>query len=286
MKKDKMIQSIIVILSSFSVIMLFAIIYFLVIKSLPFFEKHSIVDFISSTKWLPDENQYGIASFIMGTLITTLLAVMIAIPIGLYTAIFIFEILPKSISKIALFIVEVVAGIPSIIFGFFGVVVVAPQLQKIFHIQSGLNMLTTSIILALMILPTMIVLTIAGLKRVDSSLTSASYALGASQVQTIFNVQLFHAKNSIITAVFVACVRALGETMAVIMVAGNAVAFPTLTPIKNLVFQSVRTLTGNIVTEAAYATGTHLSALFATGLVLFVFVGIINVWMIKIKRGI
>lgn len=280
-KPDQLFKYFIYFISSISIISLLAIIFFLVSKSIPVFQKYSILDFLTKADWNPSDGRFGILSFILTSIIVTILSVLIALPIGIYSALFIQEVLPKKIANSLIFVIEILAGIPSVIYGFFGLIVIAPQVSSILNLSRTTGVLIASIVLAMMILPNLIVLTIASLSMVDDNLKSSAFALGANKVQVIFKIQFFHAKSGIIAAIFLSLARSLGETMAVVLVAGNSIAMPNWS---NFLTYSGRTLTANIVQEASYASGLHLNSLYATGVVLFIFVSIINYIVLKIKQ--
>lgn len=280
-KLDRLFKYFIYFISSVSIVSLLAIIFFLVNKAIPVFQKYPILDFLTKSDWNPLDGRFGILSFIITSFIVTVLSVLIALPIGIYSALFIQEVLPKKIANGVIFVIEILAGIPSVIYGFFGLIVIAPQLSSFLNLSRTTGVLIASIVLALMILPSLIVLTITSLKMVDHNLKASSFALGANKVQVIFKTQFFHAKSGIIAAIFLSLARSLGETMAVVLVAGNSIAMPNW---DNFLTYSGRTLTANIVQEASYASGLHLNALYATGIVLFIFVSIINYIVLKIKQ--
>lgn len=267
-----------------SVVALAAILIFTLVKAIPLFKEVDIIHFITSDVWAPTSGKYGILSFIVASIITTITAVIIGIPIGLYTAIFISDIAPKKISKLVLFAVEILAAIPSVVYGFFGLTLLVPFIQQVFNLKSGSTLLTASIILAFMLLPTVVSLSTTALKSVPKSIEEGSLALGASKMQTIFKAKIPFAKSGILTSFLLGLGRALGETMAVILVAGNSNMMPILNPLYEAFLNGGRTLTGNIVIELAYASGTHEAALFATGVVLFLFVSIINIVIMVIKK--
>ena len=202
----------------------------------------------------------------------------------MYTAIFISDIAPKKVGHAVLFVIEILSAIPSVVYGFFGLTVIVPLIQDLFSISSGSTLLSASIILALMVLPTVVSLSTSSLQAVPNSVVEGSLALGATKMQTIFKTKIPYAKSGILTSFLLGVGRALGETMAVILVAGNSNLMPDLLNFFGSYLQGGRTLTGNIVMELAYATGTHEAALFATGVVLFLFVSIINLVILVVKK--
>lgn len=281
---DSIFKKIVFFFTFISVIALAAILIFTLLKAMPLFREVNIFRFITSDVWSPTNGQYGILAFVVASILTTLAAVLIGIPVGLYTAIFISEIAPKRISEVFLFAVEILAAIPSVVYGFFGLTLIVPMVQQIFHLRSGSTLLSASIILSLMILPTVVSLSTSALKSVPKTVEEGSLALGASKIQTIFKVKVRFAQSGILTSFLLGLGRALGETMAVILVAGNSNMMPILNPLYEAFLNGGRTLTGNIVIELAYASGTHEAALFATGVVLFLFVSVINLVILFVKK--
>ncbi len=285
-KLDSSFKWIVFAFTSITVVALFAILAFILIKAMPLFQEVDFISFLTSSDWAPTaaEPRFGIAGFIVATILTTILAIVIGIPIGLYTAIYISEVAPKKISAFVLFVIEILAAIPSVVYGFFGLSVVVPFVQSTFGLSSGATLFTASLILALMVLPTVVSLSTSALRAVPNSVVEGSLALGASKIQTIFKTKIVYAKSGILTSFLLGIGRALGETMAVILVAGNSNLLPNLLNLPEAYLSGGRTLTGNIVLELAYATGTHSAALFATGVVLFLFVSILNLFILRIKK--
>lgn len=283
---DRVFKGIVFIFTFLSVIALAAILFFTLLKAMPLFKEVDIVSFILGNKWTPTSTNpsYGILAFVISSMMTTALAILIGIPIGLYTAVFISEIAPKKIGTMVLFVIEILAAIPSVVYGFFGLTIIVPIIQNIFSLNSGSTLLSASIILALMVLPTVVSLSTTSLQAVPNSVVEGSLALGATKIQTIFKTKIPYAKSGILTSFLLGLGRALGETMAVILVAGNSNMMPDLMNFFGSYLNGGRTLTGNIVMELAYATGTHEAALFATGVVLFLFVSIINVIILFVKK--
>ncbi len=272
--------------TTITLISLFSIIFFILIQAMPLFKEVNIVSFIFGTAWYPlaESPQFGIAGFIVCSLLTTIMAVIIGIPIGLYTAIYIAEIASKKISNFVLFVIEILAAIPSVIYGFFGIKLIAPIIANVFELSIGTTLFTASIILSFMVLPTVVSLSTSALKAVPNSVVEGSLALGATKIQTIFKTKISYAKSGILASFLLGIGRALGETMAVVLVIGNSIAFPNLTNLFATYFSGGRTLTTNIVTELAYSSGTHRAALFATGVVLFVFVSVLNLVIMQVKK--
>lgn len=281
---DFIFKSIAFIFTTISVISLVAILFFTVLKAMPLFKEVDIISFVTGTKWAPSSGKFGILAFIISSILTTIAASIVGIPIGLYTAIFISDIAPKKIGKFVLFVIEILSAIPSVVYGFFGLSLITPIVKNIFSLGSGSTLLSASIILALMILPTVVSLSTASLQAVPNSIVEGSLALGATKIQTILKTKINYAKSGILTSFLLGVGRALGETMAVILVAGNSNMMPRLNEFLNAYLYGGRTLTGNIVLELSYATGTHEAALFATGVVLFIFVSVINLIILFVKK--
>lgn len=283
---DSVFKIIVFFFTSISVIALLAILLFTFMKAIPLFQEVDIISFMFGNKWAPtaSDPQYGILAFILASIMTTLLAVLIGIPIGLYTSIFISEIAPKKLGAFVLFVIEILSAIPSVVYGFFGLTLIVPIVQSVFTLSSGSTLLSASLILALMVLPTVVSLSTSALQAVPNSVVEASLALGATKMQTIFKTKIPYAKSGILASFLLGLGRALGETMAVILVAGNSNMMPDILNFFGSYLQGGRTLTGNIVMELAYASGTHEAALFATGVVLFLFVSVINIIIMRIKK--
>ena len=276
---EKSIESVMLICALVSVAAVLLITYLIFAEGLPVFSKVSLWDFISGTKWQPTKGVFGVFPMIVGSVYTTIIALMLGIPIGLGCAIFLAEIAPKRLSKVLRKSIEILAGIPSIVYGFFGMAVLVPFIRS-FNLGPGYSVLAAGLILAIMILPTIISIAEVSLRMVPTGYKDGSLALGASNWQTIKKVSLPTARSGIWAGVILGIGRAIGETMAVILVAGNSPIIPMS------LFQPVRTLTVNVVIEMAYvSTGSdHYNALFATAIVLFVFVMIINAAVVILSR--
>jgi phosphate transport system permease protein len=247
---------------------LFGILGFLLVYGVRTFADTSVFKFLAGTRWNPDaygEPSYGLVPLLVGSLLTTIIALVIAIPLGIAGAVFISERLKGWLRVTVKTVVELFAGFPSVVIGFFGLVVLAPLISRVFGIPSGLNMLNASILLAFMALPTIISVSDDALRVVPQSYREAAYALGATPWTTAIRIVLPAAKSGILAGVMLGFGRAIGETMAVLMVAGNAPIIP-----KSL-FDPVRTITATIAVELGETpfNTTHFYALFALGLVLF-----------------
>ena len=285
-KTAKIIFMICAVLAIFAVC---SITLYMFLKGAPTFQKVGVSELLFGTKWAPTAKtpSYGILYIILSSVVGTFASVLIGVPIGLLTAVFLSEIAKKHLGSVVRGAVELLAAIPSVIYGLIGMMVLNPwmyQLEKsIFGSDSshkftgGANMLSAIIVLAIMILPTVISVSTSSLKAVPDHLRSASLALGATKMQTIFQVVIPAAKSGILTGVVLGIGRALGEAMAINMVAGGAVNIP-------LPFNSVRTLTTQIVSEMGYAQGLHRQVLFSVGLVLYIFIMIVNFILLKARK--
>lgn len=283
-KCDKYFSKAIKVITSLSLVMLLLIIFFIFYKAYPFFKEVPLNEFIFSSTWNPTNGLYGILPFIIASILSTLVAIIIALPIGLFSAIFISQYLNIKYQTYFMSMIDILAAIPSVIYGFIALNLLVPIIQSSFNLSSGTTLLSASLVLSIMIIPTVITLSYQSLKQVNNSIKEASLALGATKLQTIFKAIIPSAKSGILTSFLLGLGRALGETMAVILVAGNAVSLNHVDSISSLFLSSIRTLTGNIVLELDYAYGLHQSALFATGVVLFVFVSILNLIILKIRK--
>lgn len=238
---------------------------------------HYGVSFILGSRWYPTQGVFGILPMIVGTFAVVLGALVLGVPMGLAGAIFLAEIAPNRVVKVMRPAVELLAGIPSVVYGFFGMIILVPLIRE--HLGGvGYSVLAGSIILAIMILPTIITVSEASLRAVPIEFKEGSLALGATHWQTISRILLPAASSGIIASIVLGMARAIGETMAVIMVTGNVTRIP------GSILDPVRTLTGNIVMEMGYATGEHQQALFATGIILFVFIVLLNLVVNFISR--
>lgn len=262
-----------------SVVSLLLIIGFVFYKgSHPFIkEGYSFIDFIFGADWVPSEDKFGIFPMIVASIYATIGALIIGVPIGLFTAIFLSEIAPKNIAKIISPAVQLLAGIPSVLYGVFGLAIIVPFLQNNLGLVKGQSLLAVILVLAIMMLPTIVTVAETAIRAVPKTYREGSLALGASQIGTIFKVVVPAAKSGIMAAIVLGLGRAIGETMAVILVAGNSLIVPaSLT-------DSVRPLTTNIALEMGYASGVHQDMLFATGIILFSFILLLNFVLAKIS---
>lgn len=242
---------------------------FIINEGLPFIFKYGIKDFLFASDWNPAAGKFGIFPMIAASLWVTFGAMLIGAPLGVAVALFLSEYAPRPLMKAVKPTIELLAAIPSVVYGFIGVVVLAPLIRSYFG-GPGLSLLAGCVILGIMILPTVISISIDSIMAVPRSYREGSLALGATTWQTIHMVTIKASKSGIIASIILGLGRAVGETMAVIMVAGNSVNIP------HSATDSVRTLTANIALEMSYATGMHREALFATGVVLFTGIIILN----------
>jgi len=253
--------------SAISALLLIAL--FIISEGLPFIFSYGLNEFLFSSNWEPQAGKFGIYPMIVASLWVTFGAMVVGAPLGVAGALFLTEYVPKPIMRIVKPTIELLAAIPSVVYGFIGVMVLAPIIRENLG-GPGLSLLGASIILGIMILPTIISISIDSILAVPQSYREGSLALGATIWQTIHMVTIKASKSGIIASIILGMGRAIGETMAVIMIAGNSVNIPTSA------LDSVRTLTANIALEMSYATGMHRQALFATGVVLFIVIIILN----------
>ncbi len=237
-----------------------------------------VFKFLFGTTWDASTNQFGILPLILASICGTVGAIIIGVPIGILTAVFLTEIARPRVAKIIHPAIELLAGIPSVVYGFFGMLVIVPAIRAMFPGQTiGDSLLAAIIILAIMVIPTIVNVTENALRAVPKSYREASLGLGATPIRTIFKVTIPAARSGILSGVILGVGRAIGETMAVIMVAGNVANMPTL-------LGTTRFLTTGIAMEMSYASGLHRQALFAIGLVLFIFIMIVNISFTIISR--
>lgn len=275
-----------------AVVAIFAVLsitIYMFLKGAPAFFKVGVLNLLFGTKWAPTaaDPSYGILYIILTSIIGTAVSILIGVPIALLTAVFLTEVSNKKLSEVVQPAVELLAAIPSVIYGLLGLMILNPVLYKLekhvfansatHQFTGGSNLLAAIIVLAIMILPTVINMSVSSIQAVPQQMRAASLALGATKIQTIFKVTVPAAKSGIMTGIVLGIGRALGEAMAINMVAGGTVSFP-------LPFNSVRFLTTQLVSEMGYASGLHRQVLFSVGLVLFVFIMIINLTLMKLKK--
>ena len=280
--KEKIMHIVFLCAALVSIAAVVLICLFLFVNGIPAMAKIGMFDFLLGTKWAPSNEpaSFGIWPMILGSIYITTGAVILGVPIGIMTAIYLSRFCNKKVYKIIKPAIDLLAGIPSVVYGFFGMVVLVPFIREFFG-GNGYGILTASILLSIMILPTIISVSESALNAVPNSYYEGSLALGATRERSVFCTVVPAAKSGILAGVVLGIGRAIGETMAVILVAGNSAVVP------NSIFSGVRTLTTNIVLEMGYATDLHREALIATGVVLFVLILIINMLFAVIKnRGV
>ena len=277
--KERFFQFLFLLAAGFSVFAVVMICVFLFANGIPAMHKIGVFNFLLGTKWKPGSDLYGIFPMIVGSFYVTACAVVFGVPVGLLTAVFLSRFCPERLYKVLKPAIDLLAGIPSVVYGFFGLMVIVPFVRDVFG-GNGSSILTAGILLGMMILPTIISVSESALNAVPSSYYEGARALGATHERAVFRTVLPAAKSGIVAGVILGIGRAIGETMAVIMVAGNQAR------LTGSLLKGIRTLTANIVIEMGYATDLHREALIATGVVLFVFILIINLaFNIVKKRG-
>ncbi|RJR34733.1 MAG: phosphate ABC transporter permease subunit PstC [Deltaproteobacteria bacterium] len=277
MDQGKFVERVLFLLALSSISSLVVITVFIFLEGLPLIFQTGLTDFIFSSHWAPTKGHFGIGAMIVSSLLVTLGAMVLGVPLGLACAIVLAEFSSARVRAFLKPTLELLAGIPSVVYGFLGVIWLVPLIRNYLG-GPGLSLLAAAVILGIMILPTVISISIDALTAVPDIYRDGSIALGATEWQTVRRVVLPAASSGIITAVILGMGRAVGETMAVIMVAGNAIKLPAS------ILDPVRTLTSNIALELGYAAGRHREALFATGIVLFVIIMILNLSATLITR--
>lgn len=267
---EKFVEIVFLISACVAILSVVLITVYLFAKGTPAILEIGPLDFIFGTEWKPNQEIFGIFPMIVASIYGTIGAIIVGVPIGLFTAVFLSEIAPKWLADIFRPAIELLAGIPSVVYGFFGLVVIVPLISN--HLGGpGNSLLAAIFILSIMILPTIIKISEASIRAVPESYKEGSLALGATHIQTIFKVIIPAARSGIMASIVLGIGRAIGETMAIILVCGNTALIP------DSLLDPVRPLTSNIALEMAYAFGLHQEALFATGVVLFIFIMIINI---------
>lgn len=282
MNKEKLYKLLFMLAAAISIAAVITICAFLLMEGLPVIAQIGIKDFLFNQTWKPVDTppSFGILSMIAGSFYVTALAILMGVPVGIMCAIFLAHFCPKRLYKIIKPSINLLAGIPSIIFGFFGMQVIVPFIRDNFS-GNGYSILSASIVLAIMILPTIVSISEASIRAVPKTSFHGALGLGATKEESVFKVVVPGAKSGIVTSVILGIGRAIGETMAVVMVAGGAVM-----PLDKInLLKPIRTLTANIVMEMSYSSGTHTGALIATGVVLFVFILALNVCVNLIRKG-
>ena len=278
LNKETLMKGIFLLAACASILAVSLICLFLFANGLPAIGKIGIFDFLLGKVWKPGNDLYGILPMILGSIYVTAGAIVVGVPIGILTAVFMAKFCPKGLYRFLKPAVELLAGIPSVVYGFFGLVVIVPLIRELFPDSKGTSMLAASLLLGIMILPTIIGVSESAIRAVPESNYEGGLALGASHERSVFFATLPAAKSGILAGVILGIGRAIGETMAVIMVAGNQPRMPAG------LLKGVRTLTSNIVMEMGYAADLHREALIATAVVLFVFILLINLLFSVLKR--
>lgn len=287
-KIEKTAELIFKVCALFALAAVAAMTFYMIYSGTPALYKVGIKEILFSNVWNPTSSQFGIMNIIFTSIIGSAGAILIGVPVGLLTAVFLAEVSSPIMAKIVKPAVELLAGIPSVVYGLVGILLINPAMYKLelflfkddptHQFTGGCNLLAAIIILAIMILPTVINISESSLRQVPQHYRAASLALGASKIQTIFKITIPAAKSGILSAIVLGVGRAIGEAMAILVVSGNSVNFPWP-------FNSVRFLTTAIVSEMSYASGIHRQVLFTIGLVLFIFIMIINIVLTKIIKS-
>lgn len=279
--KEKVMEYVFLLCACVSILAVALICIFLFANGLPAMKEIGVFDFLLGKRWKPGNDIYGIFPMILGSIYVTAGAIIVGVPIGLLTAVYLAKFCPAGLYKIIKPGIDLLAGIPSVVYGFFGLCVIVPAVRTLFKDTFGGNgqsIFTASVLLGIMILPTIIGIAESAIRAVPERYYQGALALGATHERAVFLTVVPAAKSGIMAGIVLGIGRAIGETMAVIMVAGNQERMP------KGIFQGIRTLTANIVIEMGYATDLHREALIATGVVLFVFILIINTLFSILKR--
>lgn len=275
--KEKAMKVVFLIAACVSILAVALICIFLFANGIPAIKEIGLFDFLTGTVWKPGNHEFGILPMILGSIYVTAGALIVGVPIGILTAVFLAKYCPKKWYRILKGGVDLLAGIPSVVYGFFGLVVLVPMVRDTFG-GNGNSILTASLLLGIMILPTIIETSEAAIQAVPDKYYEGALALGATHERSVYRTVVPAAKSGILAGIILGVGRAIGETMAVIMIAGNQARMPAG------LLKGVRTLTANIVIEMGYAADLHREALIATGVVLFVFILIINLLFSLLKR--
>ncbi len=275
--REGLMKFVFLIAACVSILSTILICFFMFVNGIPAIAEIGVFKFLFGMTWKPSNGFYGIFPMIIGSIYVTAGAIIVGVPVGVLCAVFMARFCPKKLYSVMKPAIGLLAGIPSIVYGFFGLVVIVPVIQDIFG-TNGKGVLTASILLGIMILPTIISVSEDAVRSVPESYYEGALALGDTHEQAVFRAVVPAAKSGILAGIILGVGRAIGETMAVIIVAGNQTIIPTS------VLSGVRTMTSNIVMEMGYATGLHREALIGTGVVLFVFILIINLLFSVIKK--
>lgn len=268
---EDIVHGIFFLLGMITVLCVLLISIYLLAAGLPAIKKIGLINFLFGTKWAPTyaEPSYGILPFILSSVYGTAGALLIGVPVGFFTAVYLAKLAPPKVKSLVSGAVSLLAGIPSVVYGLVGMMILVPAIRKAFNVPDGASLLAAIIVLSVMVLPSIINVSMTSLEAVPREYEEGSLALGATQIETYMRVSVPAAKSGIATAIVLGVGRALGEAMAVMMVSGNAANMPSL-------FQSVRFLTTAVASEMAYSSGLHRQALFSIALVLFLFIMLIN----------
>ena len=277
--KEEIIHAIFLLLGLIAVGSVLVITIYLIISGLPAIKEIGIVNFLFGTKWASTASnpEFGILPFILTSIYGTAGAIVLGVPIGYFSAVYLAKLAPKKFREVVELCIGVLSGIPSVVYGLVGMLILVPGIMKIFSVPDGASLLAAIVVLAIMILPSVIKVSLSALDAVPKEYEDASLALGATDVETYFRVTVPAAKSGIFTAIVLGIGRAIGEAMAVMMVAGNVANMPSL-------FQSVRFLTTAVASEMSYSSGLQREALFSIALVLFFFIMLINGVLNLIKK--
>ncbi len=280
--KEVIAKGIFTIAAAISILSVFLICWFLFANGIPAIKEIGVTNFLFGTTWAPTNSQpqFGILPMIVGSIVVTLGAVIVGVPVGILTAVYMARFSNKKYYKGLKTATDLMAGIPSVVYGFFGLVILVPMVRMLRPIfgGNGCSILTASLLLGIMILPTIVSVSESSIRAVSNTYYEGARALGASHERSVFRVIVPAARSGILASVILGVGRAIGETMAVIMVAGNQPQIP------KSILDGVRTMTANIVIEMGYATGLHRRALIATGMVLFLFILVLNLGFSILKR--
>lgn len=279
MLKERVFQGLFALSAGFSIFAVGVIAIFLFFNAFATISQIGFLEFIFGMDWYPDEEIFGIFPMIVGSIYVTALAIALGVPIGVLSAVYLAYFCPKRLKSIIIPAVELLGAIPSVVYGFFGLVIIVPLVSNIFSGVSGKSVLAASLILAIMVLPTIILVSKAAIEALPKSYYEGALALGATPERAVFFAVVPAAKSGILASVILGVGRAIGEAMAVIMIAGNQVQIP------HSLSDGVRTLTTNIVLEMGYAANLHKDVLIANAVVLFVFILIINISFNTLKGG-
>ena len=275
--KEKAMKMVFLLAACVSILAVALICIFLFVNGIPAMQKIGLFNFLTGTAWKPGNNKFGILPMILGSIYVTAGALLVGVPIGILAAVFLAKFCPRKLYRPIKTGVDLLAGIPSVVYGFFGLVVLVPFVRDLYG-GNGNSVLTASLLLGMMILPTIIETSESALQAVPEKYYQGALALGATHERSVYRTVVPAAKSGILAGVILGVGRAIGETMAVIMIAGNQARMPAG------LLKGVRTLTANIVIEMGYAADLHREALIATGVVLFVFILIINLLFYLLKR--